>query len=566
MLGISHPPGHPLYNILAKGISFIPVGSISFRINLLSALCQVIFVFFLFKCFFRLIPQAGINLKTLLGGGLIFSFVISKGVFFESLRAEVYTLNAAISLLFLFLFTSFLMKKDWAYFFSSLFLIGFGLGNHHLLLLVILFGAFISLFWRIKKSAFRLRLIVFSLIFIFWGSLIYLYLSLRGDTLISIGSGASFREFLETVLASQFQPSLIASKSIPFIERLSSVVYFIMEPLHPIIVVLSLGGIWVLWRTQRSEVAFLWTYVPLSMLVLRAQMGFDPQNPDVYGYMLVPLGAISLLATLFIGEVLHIFYKQRHIFWKIGVYLLGGVILLLPFKKLVKVLRGQEFSKFYVVQDFQEEIFSNIPPKGMIITSYFKTIFGLWYARAVEGFRPDVKIFPYAFLGYPGFRRKVERYYPELAGLIQRSKEAKKLHLRSLFELQRQYEIFFELDFFIPSEILDFLSPQGIMYKLNSKRVSLKELDILAFSQHELWKKIIERFSDWTNESETERSIFWFRYLDSVFFARRGARLAALRSLEFCERINPLSPEIKRLKRALKKAKIPLDIRSFIPK
>src|SRR3989304_9185884 len=37
-LDILHPPGHPLYPLLGKLLTFIPFGSIAFKINLLSAL------------------------------------------------------------------------------------------------------------------------------------------------------------------------------------------------------------------------------------------------------------------------------------------------------------------------------------------------------------------------------------------------------------------------------------------------------------------------------------------------------------------------------------------------
>lgn len=37
-LGIPHPPGYPLFTILGKiFITFIPIGSIAYRVNLLSA-------------------------------------------------------------------------------------------------------------------------------------------------------------------------------------------------------------------------------------------------------------------------------------------------------------------------------------------------------------------------------------------------------------------------------------------------------------------------------------------------------------------------------------------------
>src|SRR5512142_2000566 len=38
VLGIIHPTGYPLYLVLAKLFTFIPVGDVAYRVNLLSAL------------------------------------------------------------------------------------------------------------------------------------------------------------------------------------------------------------------------------------------------------------------------------------------------------------------------------------------------------------------------------------------------------------------------------------------------------------------------------------------------------------------------------------------------
>src|SRR3989344_9484727 len=37
VLGVAHPPGFPLYLLLAKLFTFIPIGTIAWRVNLLSA-------------------------------------------------------------------------------------------------------------------------------------------------------------------------------------------------------------------------------------------------------------------------------------------------------------------------------------------------------------------------------------------------------------------------------------------------------------------------------------------------------------------------------------------------
>jgi 4-amino-4-deoxy-L-arabinose transferase-like glycosyltransferase len=42
VLGIAHPPGYPLYTMLAKLFTFIPLGDVAYRVNLLSAVCSTL--------------------------------------------------------------------------------------------------------------------------------------------------------------------------------------------------------------------------------------------------------------------------------------------------------------------------------------------------------------------------------------------------------------------------------------------------------------------------------------------------------------------------------------------
>jgi len=41
-LGVPHPPGYPMWSILSKLFTFIPVGDVAFRVNLLSAMCSAL--------------------------------------------------------------------------------------------------------------------------------------------------------------------------------------------------------------------------------------------------------------------------------------------------------------------------------------------------------------------------------------------------------------------------------------------------------------------------------------------------------------------------------------------
>src|SRR3954467_14845806 len=41
-LGIPHPPGNPLFVLLGRVASLVPIGSVAVRVNLLAALCSAV--------------------------------------------------------------------------------------------------------------------------------------------------------------------------------------------------------------------------------------------------------------------------------------------------------------------------------------------------------------------------------------------------------------------------------------------------------------------------------------------------------------------------------------------
>src|SRR5436190_12561855 len=53
-LGVAHPPGYPLFTMVGHFFSLLPLGSIPFRINLLSVVCDALAIGIAFLTAFRL--------------------------------------------------------------------------------------------------------------------------------------------------------------------------------------------------------------------------------------------------------------------------------------------------------------------------------------------------------------------------------------------------------------------------------------------------------------------------------------------------------------------------------
>ena len=89
ILSITHSTGYPLYTLLGKLFTFVPVGSIAYRMNLLSAVAAAIAVALIYLIVRQLIRSQVFSAAA----ALIFAFGAS--FWGAALIAEVHTLNAA---------------------------------------------------------------------------------------------------------------------------------------------------------------------------------------------------------------------------------------------------------------------------------------------------------------------------------------------------------------------------------------------------------------------------------------------------------------------------------------
>ena len=86
-LGIPHPSGYPLWTIVGHLFTYLPIGPIVWRINLLSAVCGALTCVLIYLILRRLIKPKFIALASGLLLGLSFTF------WTQSTYAKFYTLN-----------------------------------------------------------------------------------------------------------------------------------------------------------------------------------------------------------------------------------------------------------------------------------------------------------------------------------------------------------------------------------------------------------------------------------------------------------------------------------------
>ena len=182
-LGISHPAGFPIYNLMAKAITFFPMGAIPFKVNLFSSLMACLSLGVLYLASVAL-------LRVLAGSGHsdAYSWAALVPVGFmafcmplwsNTMQAEVYTLHLLFTVVIIWGLLKWKETDDVRYLYSTALVYGLSAGNHGTVAFYLPAIILVFLFWcRTSRWTHLSRCVLFFL----WGFSVYLYLPIRSMT------------------------------------------------------------------------------------------------------------------------------------------------------------------------------------------------------------------------------------------------------------------------------------------------------------------------------------------------------------------------------------------------
>ena len=205
-LGILHPPGYPLYTLIGYVFSHIPIGSIAFRVNLLSVVAHTLTLFFLFVTLMKITRNraASIVSVAILGFSSLF--------WFYSLMAEVFPLSSLFAVLLI--LVAILVRDRWVsgnrtgserLFLFFAFLCGLSLTHHHTILLI--FPALLLFILHPLIEVIRKPKRLISAILLFLLSLVpYIYLPIRAsmNPYMNFADPSSLGSFYDSVTRSYY--------------------------------------------------------------------------------------------------------------------------------------------------------------------------------------------------------------------------------------------------------------------------------------------------------------------------------------------------------------------------
>jgi hypothetical protein len=576
-LGIPHPPGHPLYVMLVKPFTLLPLGGIALRVALASAVFGALASLLLFKLtdlvLARACPELPLPLRACAALSAALIAAVAPGWWFQCVRAEVYSLQILLVLAWLYPLLAFCLGDDQSDdrpLYAAAFCLGLGLCNHHYVALCALPAAIPPLVWlsRARGGTGALKTTGKLAAVALLGMLPYAFLPLRSaaGAPVALGGVYSPAQMAWVVSARAYQKSMLREHTEHLGQRALDAIYTMMGELGPVLVLAAVAGIYLLLRRPATRMAGVVLGLLISVTVLlRAVMGFDPFNPDYYGYMLPAVAGLTVAAAAFAGIALVVIRRGPAVAQVVAT-LLAVALLALPVLRAREVRERVDLSDFDATRLLLDLSLENAEPGTLVLASYYKLFFVLWSARYIDGSRPDVTVVNPHFFGYPGYLEATLAARPDLRKLAWSMVVGGKITEEALADLALAGPLRVEPDPWLDDDAIRYLLPEGTVYEASPEPLALSDVRVAATAHAERWERFHGLLGPAWQERETWRMLSWCHYLDALFLARRGDRRGAAEAVSRARALANEATELLALEEALSQpGSGPLDVTRFLP-
>jgi tetratricopeptide (TPR) repeat protein len=480
-LGIAHPPGVPLWIILAHLASLVPFGNVAQRINFSSALFAALACAMLTLVVAQLVitasylaaskrrkrgsQQSGktdesgaaylIVAAPAVAAGLLMAF--SRTLWSYATITEVYALNTLLILVIFFLMLRWRRRiledsahvatasktgqvatpntRHDAYVYAAALVFGLALGVHHVTVALTLPAIAVIVFRTQSVRFFTSRRIIYAAL-ISIGALVavyaYLPLAASRSPVINWGHPRSLQEIWWHITGRQYQvyfsfkPEIMGAQFAEFGRMALREFGF---PWLPLSLVLAFAGFADVFKRDRTTFWFLLTIIIAD---LAYALSYEIAE-DKDAYYLPTFISIVIAAGLGIRWVIQRAASKPAPVGKFSVAI-GTVTLLVCAATLAANWPFNNRRQYFLAHDYVENLLSTIAPNSLLLTLDWQVVSPMFYAQEIERFRPDVKVVDINLLRRSWYFDYLKRAYPEL---IEGSREKVDVFVEKLKEWER---------------------------------------------------------------------------------------------------------------------------------
>jgi hypothetical protein len=372
VLGIMHATGYPLYPLVGKLFTLLPIGAVAYELNLFSALCGAAAA----SLTVLVAQRLGAGPGPACAAGLALAF--SPPLWETALRADPHTLHAA--------FVPALLLGVLAWREAAtprrLALLGLGVGlalSNHMQTTMLLPALAVGVLWG-RWQALSPRVLAAGAGGLAAGLLPYLYLPLRArqHPVLEYGRPEDWERFRALVLGEHFHQDmgLLSLKGFEtFLVQAGRLPELLGAWLTGVgALALGLGavaGLILAWRRDPGVAAMLALAVAAPLYWACTWI-----NGDANRYFIAPLLACWLLVALALEKL------PKPVGW---------LAALAPLALVPLHFAHLDRSADHAGERYASAVLERLPPRAAVFTVWVNAT-PLWYARHVEGRRPDVRV------------------------------------------------------------------------------------------------------------------------------------------------------------------------------
>jgi hypothetical protein len=445
-LGVAHPTGYPVFSLLGRVFSLLPLGDLRVivKLNVMVALFCALAVACFYRVFLFLLSDRAlfpfrepsrqtttkesgrgkgkeaspgfaaplVAAETLTHrlaaafGALALAF--SWTFWFEAVSFEVYALHllmmSLVTLLFLRSMADPASARRWLLFAYVL-----GLSFAHHMMTVLLAPAFLTLYFSTRgfgrESWIRvLRAIPAFLL----GLTPYIYLPVRASTgsVMNWGDPSTWERFLFHVSGGQYRFKMFSSAEVASRKFGEFADGFIRE-FGVLPLLLAVLGIWATFRFRKRLFAF--TALLFATGVLYA-VNYDFEDPNFYLPAWVMIAAWAALGTFHAMSWARA--RGKPVVWLVAIACCAAAA-----QPLLSNYRDADESRNHAVEDHARNVLASVGSHGVLFTTQSEILISpAYYLQRVEGYRPDVVVIDQAQVvgGHAWYFQQLDRLDPEL--------------------------------------------------------------------------------------------------------------------------------------------------------
>lgn len=418
--GIPHPTGYPVYLVLADLFQALPLGSLAYRTNLLSAIAAMLAslcIYFIVEGATRRMDLIGSWVSGLVAA---LAFGLSPIVWSQAVITEVYTLHALFVALTIYLLLDPQSHAAWMRrkFILGL-VLGLAVGNH--LTALLLFSGVAFAVWepptagQTKAMRFNLQarrntwnIFYILAVGVFLGLIVYGLLPLRASLrpVVNWGDPVTLDGWIWLVSGEMYQGNIVDLSFPLVLEELQTWTQILFAQFGLPGITLSVLGL--IWSFRAS---------PLQRMLVFNAAGFSVfwmfyRVVDSYVYLMPVLISIAVWIGLGCSEIfkkIAVAHGDRAV-WMIGLMLLAYWTCLFAPDHAQQVDASQDVR----AEQFGGYVMNVLPEDAIVFVNGDRSTFALWYFQYGLSQRMDVSIISVGLLPYDWYRNGIRTTYPWL--------------------------------------------------------------------------------------------------------------------------------------------------------